>query len=100
MKQKLDDDTSQIWSELGNHGARITVLETNESQHQQWQTNHRAETMGMVKDLKDDIYGVIKPLAEDVSSIKGYLKWGMGYGLGIGGTVLFFLEIYRTFSGK
>lgn len=89
---------NDVWQELGDHGARLTNLETKDAQNQQWQVNHRAETFGMIKELKDDFYEIVRPLVEDVSSIKGYLKYGLGYGMGIIGTILVLLEMYRTFK--
>lgn len=72
------------------------VLETTESQRQQWQNNHRAETLGLVEKVEGRVLEIIKPLISDVNAIKR-LIWMGGGGFG---TVMFGLELYRTFSGR
>lgn len=51
MKPELEI-TSPVWKELGNHGARLTILEGNHVQHNQDIINVRAELHGVVADHK------------------------------------------------
>ncbi len=100
---KVGESTERRTESLNDLSIRIgrlekgqLILETCELQRQQWQVNHRAETLGMIKELKDDIYKMVSPLVKDVNAIKR-LIWMGGGGFG---TLMLLLELYKTFGEK
>lgn len=98
--ERRSDTLNEALKDIGGLKEAVITLKSNHIQSKQDFVGHRAETLDMIKQVEGRVLEIIKPLAADVNSIKGYMRWGMGYGLGVGGTVLFILELYRTFSGR
>lgn len=85
---KLDD--KDIWTELGNHGARLTNLEAANYQAGQALLNHKAETNGNLKDFKEEVRIMVDGFKKDFKDLLGevgHIKYFMYFSYGVTATI-------------
>ncbi len=67
-------DTSQIWRVIGDHGARLTIAETNNIQHKQDIVNIRAEVTGIVAEHRVETHDYIHRIEQKMEAAEAKME--------------------------
>lgn len=101
MKEPLRQFDEGIWSELGNHGGRITILENDRYAAKQDFVNHRAETLSIFKEIRTEIHELVKPVVTDIAHIKKFMYLGIGGFMTLSAVFTFIINFdkFKAFFG-